>query len=77
MAPKRLGPREYFMMGDNRNNSNDSHMWGPLTRERFIGRAEIIFWPVTRVSIIHWWLISVLAGLFIAWNLVQRLTGQR
>jgi signal peptidase I len=72
MAPKHLGGNEYFMMGDNRNNSNDSHMWGALTRERVIGRAEILFWPLNRIHIFHWWLISVIAGMFLAYHLVQR-----
>lgn len=34
-----------FVMGDNRNHSNDSHRWGALDRERLIGKAICIFWP--------------------------------
>jgi signal peptidase I len=48
MAPRKLGPNEYFMMGDNRSNSNDSHVWGPLTRDRFIGKATFRYWPLDR-----------------------------
>ncbi|MCC2669458.1 MAG: signal peptidase, partial [Armatimonadetes bacterium] len=59
-GPRKLGPREYFMMGDNRNNSQDSHVWGPLSRERVIGRAEVLFWPLNRARVIHWWLIAAL-----------------
>lgn len=72
LEPQVLGPGMYFMMGDNRNNSNDSHSWGPLERDRIIGRAEILFWPIDRFKILHWWLVSALAGLFVAYYWVQR-----
>lgn len=40
----------YFMMGDNRGNSQDSRYWGTLKRDRFIGRAVTVFWPVNRIK---------------------------
>jgi signal peptidase I len=40
----------YFMMGDNRNDSEDSTEWGPLVSEPLIGKAEAIFWPLGRMK---------------------------
>ena len=77
MPPVKLGPHEYFMMGDNRNNSNDSHAWGPLTRDRFIGRAEILFWPIPRFRLFSPWLLLVMVGLFAGYQLLYRLVASR
>ncbi len=41
-----LGPDEYFVLGDNRNNSNDSYDFGPIKRETIVGRAWISYWPL-------------------------------
>ncbi len=44
---------EYFMMGDNRGNSQDSRFWGTLSQNRFIGRAVFVFWPLNRIKVLH------------------------
>ena len=52
MPPVTLGPHSYFVMGDNRNESYDSHAWGPLTDEHLIGRADLLFWPLNRMRLL-------------------------
>ncbi len=50
MPPIDLGSNEYFMLGDSRNTSQDSHIWGPLPRSHFIGPVTVRVWPLKRVG---------------------------
>jgi signal peptidase I len=49
-APVTVPPGSYWVLGDNRNESNDSHLWGPLAGCRIVGRAALRFWPPFRVG---------------------------
>jgi signal peptidase I len=41
-----LGPNEYFVMGDNRSDSQDSRAFGPVHRDLIVGRVWFRYWPL-------------------------------
>lgn len=42
--PSKVPDNQYFMMGDNRDNSGDSRVWGFVPRELIVGRAMFVYW---------------------------------
>jgi signal peptidase I len=49
-TPIRVPRGYYFMMGDNRANSDDSRFWGPVPRGWIIGEAFATYWPPDRIG---------------------------
>jgi signal peptidase I len=46
MPAKNIPADSYFVLGDNRNDSSDSHVWGTVPRDKIIGKASFTIWPL-------------------------------
>ena len=50
-APNQVVPEgQYLVLGDNRNNSGDSHYWGFIGKDRIVGKAIVRYWPIDRTG---------------------------
>jgi signal peptidase I len=49
----KVGPNQFFVMGDHRSSSNDSRAWGPVDREHIYGKAVFVYWPLDRLGVLR------------------------
>ncbi len=47
LPPQKVPAGSYFVLGDNRPNSSDSHIWGYVPQDNMIGKAWVSYWPPT------------------------------
>jgi signal peptidase I len=52
VATTTMDATHYFVMGDNRSQSSDSRVWGPLDRHFIIGRPIVRLLPITAISVL-------------------------
>ena len=45
-----VGPEEYFVLGDHRNSSSDSRVWGNVPRKNIYGKAVFCYWPLNKMG---------------------------
>src|ERR1039457_2992552 len=50
LRPQRIGPDQYFVLGDHRSSSNDSRAWGNVPRLNIYGKAVFVYWPLDKMG---------------------------